>query len=265
MNKSRLSSWGFALLAGLCATAAGCQPSAPGAPAGQESQPVAAASCVEHNGLTHCSLGAAALTPSRDGATLKVSGARDASSDGVAILLPDATDFTQPGTIPGAPGLVFKSSAVAEGVTTSTLTVNKGQTSYSVAPTFTGAGDASTYSARFFANGQETGAMNRLASGQAVRIGMPRRCPYGWAGVWPVCVWIGFPDFHLRDNGACAWGLTLAGAGTVALADGRTVLVDRVEFEEDVPAGGSYPYTAFDRLGYTSNGDTFVLGTPAAK
>ena len=51
----------------------------------------------------------------------------------------------------------------------------------------------------------------------------------------------------------------------MALADGRTVLVDRVEFEEDVPAGGSYPYTAFDRLGYTSNGDTFVLGTPAAK
>lgn len=66
-------------------------------------------------------------------------------------------------------------------------------------------------------------------------------------------------------DGGCSWGFTSATAGEVALADGRRVLVDEISFDEIVPASGSYPYLTFDRIDYTSDAGTFVLGAESAR
>jgi hypothetical protein len=219
--------------------------------------------CVDFQGNRHCALGAAKLTT--DGASLQASGLTTAGKDGLAILLPDVTQFTPSGRLDNKSGRTLFARSINEGVSTSSLTVQRSLEGFSLAASFTGSAAGSTYSARFYKEGQLVGTIGGLQSG-GTAIFVPRPCNN------PRC-WILIPDFPpwppflvvqnpVGDNGggigqpgACVWRLDFGKDNQIqpTLADGSTVLADAVDLVEDVQGQGSYPYLTFNRIDYTTD------------
>lgn len=247
------------------ALAASCSTEA-AEPASERSAALAAAGCVEHSGFSHCSLGAATLTPSRDGATLAVNGVRSAQKDGVAVVLPAVTSFSPQGAVGGAAGTTFVARSLSAGVATSSFTVLKTNDGYSISAAYTGAGDTSRYNARLYNRGVQVGELSNLSANDRVGIVFPlRRCPPGSTLPWPLCHWFPPNPFRIMADGGCSWEFTSATPGQVTLASGQRVTVDRISFDEIVPASGSYPYLTFDRIDYTSDVGSFQLGAESAQ
>lgn len=235
-------------------------------PTSERAEALAAAGCVEHSGFTHCSLGGASLTPSRDGATLTVGGARSAQKDGVAVVLPAVTSFVPDGKVGGAAGSTFVARSLSAGVSTSSLTVRKSFEGYAVSAAYTGAGDTSRYDALLYRSGVQVGRIRNLGPQDSTRIFYSDPdCPRGSTVPWPDCLWIRPNPFNITPYGACNWDLNLGSAGQVTLASGQRVTVDRISFEEIVPASGSYPYLTFDRIDYTGDVGSFQLGAESAQ
>ena len=211
---------------------------------------LAAPRCVAHQGLPHCALGAATLTPSRDGASLWVGGLGDAQRDGVAILLPEVTRFAQTGDVLGPAGSSLLARSMSDGVATSSLVAQSRRGVVELSATFTGAGAPLDYQARLYHLGARVGTL-QLGQGASLPIVDPNEGEDFDAD--------GDSDFHIDPAGACIWGVALRGRAAVRLPDGRTVKVDRVELAEQVSVRGSYPYLTFDRIDYLSSMGAFTL------
>ncbi len=254
------SSLAFALLCGVSA----CGTSEPELPSDESAQGISPAGCIPFAGLLHCSKGAASLRLSPDGGSLGVFNMKTAGQDGVSIGLPEATSFIPDGTYANsATNSTQVANAISDGVTTSTIkavTTDRG-TLYSAS--FTGNGQATTYSAILSRSGREVARIANIPNGST---GVPPVQPSALGRIWR---WI---KFHVRivpasatasatASGACSWeqSFDADAPAKVTLANGQTVEIDNLELLEDVPVGGSYPYTSFDRIDYTSSGGTFTL------
>ncbi len=268
MNKVRVSFIGlglpFALLAGVVA----CKGDEAGSGEEGEQGLLSPANCVEFAGNSHCSLGGARLALSAKG-ELGVTGMRTADKDGVAIHLPDVTSFTPSGVWSRANGgAKMVARSINEGVSTSTMSASVDQGGVAFSASFTGAGQASTYSAIYSRNGEEVARIANLSNGTVLRP-IFRPC-----SPWPRCLWEPQPPiFRIRTvlaanatsnaeaSGACSWEQRFDpdAPAQVTLEDGRTVEVDHLELREEIPAGGSYPYTSFNRIDYTYDGGALTL------
>lgn len=253
----------FALLAGI----SGCNSDAASDSGALGEQAVSTANCVELAGNSHCSLGTARLALSQKG-ELGVSGMRTAGKDGVAINLPDVTSFIPSGVWSrGTTGTKMVARSINEGVSTSTMNASIDQGGVMLSASFTGAGQASTYSAIYSRNGEEVGRISNIGNGTVLRP-ILRPCQ-----PWPRCLWEPLPPiFHIRlavntpvptaeTSGACSWEQRFNpnSPAQVTFENGETVEVDNIELREEIPAGGSYPYTSFNRIDYTYDGGTLTL------
>jgi hypothetical protein len=229
-----------------------------------------AAACVDLQGLSHCALGNARLTPSKDGSTLDVTAMRAPDKDGVAILLPEATEFDLAGTRRSDSGSTTITRAISAGVVTSTMTVQNTASGFTVSGTFTG-NDASTYNVNLYKADTLVGTAAGLRSGvdgltaswaQPQRIVIRIRI-----GFVVIIIVIGRAQPLAATEGACVWNLPLDDGqlAVTTLADGTAVTFDRLQLVENVQQGGSYPYLTFDRIDYTSNNPSLQITSESAQ
>lgn len=263
MNSVRTSFFGCGLTFALLGNVTGCSSAEPeDTDKSAQAAGVTLAACVDFAGNAHCSLGNARLQVSPTDGTLTVSNLRAAGKDGVAISLPEVTSFIPTGTYANSAATsTLIVNASSGGVTTSTVKAVNTDRGTSYSATFTGSGQASTYSAIFSRNGQEVARVAGIPNGQ---VGTPPVAARG--RIWR---WI---RFHVRIvpasiaatadvSGACSWEQSFDpnAPASVTLANGQAIEVDNLELREDVPVGGSYPYTSFERVDYTADGGTFTL------
>jgi hypothetical protein len=247
------------VLAVLSVGLAGCQADDPEATddVSQElAAPNADSDCIEFHGLQHCPLGGATVSLGKDG-ELEVSRMASPRRDGVSILLPDVSNFVPEGRVEASgDSLSLTASAYHAGTIVGRMTLRQTEDRYELSAAFTGSGGASPYQANLYRQNQRVGTIGGLSSGD-------RLVMWPWWPCWP-CWPPPPPPFRNMqfgpNTGACIWDVPLGGAEVLAeLRDGSTVVVDRVELEEVIPRGGSYPYMSFNRLDYTSDGARIVL------
>lgn len=242
--------------------------------------PAGAAECVTFEGLQHCPVGGATLATTPEG--LRVGNFSASGQDGVNISLDLATSWTAEYNNAAFSSAYHQTlfTAVAEGAATSTarlgVTNEASGCKKSLAATFTGAGEKSTYSALVYRGGVLQAAVGGVQSGQiaARSIGGGPGCRPRWQtyaqciqictnGGWP-CGYCSNPcppdrvGFHTRANGACVWDF----AGPLSdwqLSDGRRVQGDQVVLVEEVQEAGSYPYLTFDAIQIQGNPNWFEL------
>jgi hypothetical protein len=151
-----------------------------------------------------------------------------------------------------------------EGVSLSTMTSISTDRDLTLSATYTANGDASTYRAIFYREGEEVGRISRIPNGGEVTLRIYPCVP------WPGCRGIRFPpDFHVsslavaadENEGACGWDMSFHenSLPVLTLEDGSAVTVDRVELKEELSAKGSYPYISFNRMDYTYDGGELLL------
>lgn len=214
--------------------------------------------CVDHQGNKHCPLGGAKLTPSDDGKSLALAGL-SSQDDGVAILLPDVTQFSASGVIDPKAGTTLFARSINEGVSTSSMTLKRTNEGFALSAEFTGSGAASTYTARLYSGGQVVGEIPSIPSGTAMIT--PRPCNFPPPGCrWPApAPWPPWPPFRVIQNGnnagACVWGVGFGRGNEVqaTLPDGKIVIADAIDLVEDVTGPGAYPYLTFNRIDYTGD------------
>lgn len=240
-----------------------------------------AVECVKFEGLEHCPVGGATVTSTSEG-SLKVGNFGASGQDGVNISLDLATSWTAEYNNAAFTSTNHQTvfTAMAEGAATSTarlgVTNAAATCTKSLAATFTGAGDRSTYSALVYREGVLQAAIGGVRNGQtaARSIGGGPGCRPRWqtysqciqactSGGWP-CGYCSNPcppdrvGFHTRANGACVWDF----AGPLSdwqLLDGRKVQGDQVVLVEEIPEAGSYPYMTFDAIRIQGNPNWFDL------
>jgi hypothetical protein len=215
------------------------------------------ADCIDFQGLRHCPLGAARLTAAPDGRLLEVNGLSDPRSDGVSILLPDVTGFFSDGQIDGArSGTTLTASAFQAGAIVGSMTLQQTDGGYLVSATFTGSGGGSPYQVNLYDHDAVVGRITGMASGQQVFMMLDVDDPICGTVYGPYPPPPPFENVQVGPNvGACIWHQSLAGCRVQAvLDDGRIVGADRIDLEEVIPGGSSYPYMSFNRIDYTTNG-----------
>ena len=216
----------------------------------------ASADCVEFQGIQHCALGAATLTPREDGKLLEVGELSASDKDGVSVVLPDVTSFVPTGRIDGtAEGAAMTVTARSGGNTIGTMNVQRLKDGYRVSATFTGDGSESVYNVNLYSGDVLVGSIARqLSTGGGVVL--PHYQPIWWYW-WYWWYWPSFWNIQRGPNaGGCVWELPFARGDEIqVVADGgKLVVADRIELEEVVNKGGSYPYLTFDRIDYTTGG-----------
>jgi hypothetical protein len=224
------------------------------------------ATCVDYQGISNCGLGAAVLTPSRDG-SLDVTGLRTAGRDGVAFQLPEVTSFDVTGTRERSSTGSVLTRAISDGKVTSTMTVRDTIDGFTVSGTFTG-NTGATYNAELYNRGQRVGTVAGIKSGEGLsaswvdpevaRARIRIRIRIGFV---VITITIGLAATEAPTEGACVWdyGLPEDTQATTKLADGTPVTFDRVRLVENVDPAGSYPYLSFDRIDYTSSDGGFRI------
>jgi hypothetical protein len=215
----------------------------------------AAGNCVVFDGVQHCPLGSTSLSTTSSG--LQVTGFGSSGTDGVAFQLPGATNWSIAATVKGNSSANSRlvSTAVADGVPTSTMVLQQQGQVLNISATFTGAGGQSTYSALVYKDGVFQGGTGGVPSGQPAMMMPYRNDPIGpvfppvdpWWWWWP---WWWFHDwgFGISMAGGCVHTFDTAGPVDFILANGTTVRGNRVELVEDIPISGSYPYLSFDAM-----------------
>jgi hypothetical protein len=229
-----------------------------------------AQACTEFQGLEHCPLGNAKLAPGRDGATLDVSSMRKPGSDGVAIRLPDSTEFDAAGVRQSNSDSTMIWKAASGGSVTSTMTVQNTDDGFTISGEFTG-NKPSTYDAILYKEGAVVGTVSGLKSGVDTL-----RARWSQRNLIVIVIRIRFrviiiiirngeQQQQAGTEGACVWDLPLGQDAVTTLPDGKEVTFDRVELVENVLKGGSYPYLTFDRIDYTSNDASLQINREATK
>jgi hypothetical protein len=227
----------------------------------QIAEPATSQDCVDFAGNKHCALGNAKLALAANGASLQASGLAVAASDGVQILLPDVTQFTPSGAVNRNPsGNTLVARAISTGVATSSLTVQRSATGFSIAANFTGSGAGSTYNALLYNSGQLVGTIGGLTSGG------PPMFPTFPCSIIPCTIHLPpvphLPTFFVVPRsggvgtpGACGWKLNFEADNLiqVTLGNGSTVIADAIALVENVPGQGSYPYLTFNEIDYTTD------------
>jgi len=228
-----------------------------------------AQACTEFQGLEHCPLGNAKLAPGRDGATLDVTSMRKPGTDGVAILLPDSTEFDASGVRQSNSDSAMIWKAVSGGAVTSTMTVQNTDDGFTISGEFTG-NKPSTYDAILYRAGEVVGRVSGLNSGVDT---LKARWSQRQLRVIVIRIKFVVIIIIIRANeqqqagteGACVWDMPLGQDAVTTLRDGKEVTFDRVELVENVLKGGSYPYLTFDRIDYTSNDESLQINREATK
>lgn len=225
--------------------------------------------CVEFQGLEHCAIGEARLRMTEEGLRLD-SGASE--KDGVSISLPNATSWTASSHTDESSSEEQRTlfTAMTEGAPSSTATIQTTRESRAFSATFTGAGEASTYSALIYYRGALQAAVGNLHNGEiaarAMVGGNPPNCrPRGQTPeecyvackeakytncnycYGPVCQPV-TSGFHTTPQGACQWVFAHVDRNELQLSDGRVVRGDQIVLTEEVNGPGSYPYLGFDRM-----------------
>lgn len=269
MHRLRIATALLPRLALPLALLAGCLPDAADeVPAGDPAQNLATtnAGCVDFQGISNCGLGAAALTPTRDG-LLDVTGLRTAGRDGVAFQLPDVTSFDVTGTRQHSDAASLITRAVSDGKVTSTMTVRNTSDGFTISGTFTGNSNA-TYNAELYSRGERVGTVAGIKSGDGLHAAWidtararPRITIRIRIGFVVITISFAHAFTEAPTEGACVWdyGLPEDTQATTKLADGTPVTFDRVRLVENVDPAGSYPYLSFDRIDYTSSDGGFLI------
>jgi hypothetical protein len=223
--------------------------------------------CVEFQGRRHCRLGGAKVVPREDGKVIEVTQLAAAEQDGLSILLPDVTNFAADGRIDGtAPGSVLNVRALNDGNTVGTMSLKRTEGGYVVSAAFTGDDNTGTYNVRLYNQEALVGTVSGLASG-GDGLYLPRFVPiwrwWWWWWWWP-SFWNVRQPSRLPDGpevGACVWSIPFVAGDEVQVVadDGKPVVADRIELEEVVRRGGSYPYLTFNRIDYTTSGASMLL------
>jgi hypothetical protein len=228
------------------------------------------AECTDFQGHLHCPLGGARLENRGD--ELRATELKSAE-DGVAILLPEVTEFISDGRFEGQGSVMFARS-INEGVSTSTMTLQRSDAGYLVSASFTGNGDESKYDLNLYRRGELVGRIRDLGPDVNTPVERYNCIP----GPWPNCRPPTPPHFRVvqrrttpgdrvhaaplgdpsGEPGACVWTQPIDEV-LVTLEDGQQVIADRLELVEIVPAAGSYAYFTFNRIDYTSDGGGLVL------
>lgn len=220
-----------------------------------------AAECVIFEGLEHCSIGEGRLSLDSDEG-LTISNIQNGS--GVSISLTGATNWTGTAWLGTSHDLRQEAllTAVAEGAATSTATLGLEMDRVDLGATFTGSGDASTFSVFIYRDGVLQAGLGGLENGTigAISIGGGPGCrPAGQtenecrvicqANGWP-CGYCSTPcrfGFGTLANSACQWQIAMS-VRSWRLSDGTTVEGDTVVLTEEVGAAASYPYLNFDEI-----------------
>lgn len=229
----------------------------------------AADDCVEFQGLQHCGLGAVKVSASAKGVRIDSQEKEPSGKGGVAIHTPPAAAWTAETRSEGAQRNFF--TAYAEDVAVSTSSVNSSRESTSYSATFTGSGDATTYSVMAYYNGRLQAAVGGIRSGDTGAVAImvpnpgwtpncrPRNQTYAqcesacYANGYSNCGYcntlcplsVGFANAQL--SGACLWQYTVAEPG-VQLPNGQTVRADRIVLQEEISGPSNYPYLNFNRI-----------------
>lgn len=229
--------------------------------------PAAAEDCVTFDGVDHCALGSATLTQTSQG--LSVDGIGDAPANGVALSFGDATSWRADADArgDGAGTASLHTTAIADGTTTSTATMQQAGERIELSATFTGAGSQSTYSAMVYNGGVFQGGTGGLANNQVAAY-VNYRDPYNpwdpfdpidwwdWWWDWP---WGGWGFGILSANQACEWSFHFEQPVSLHLADGTRVTGDEIRLVEEVSAPGGYVYLSFDGITAQGNIDSLVF------
>ena len=229
------------------------------------------ANCTDYQGLTHCPLGDAKLLANKEEPTLDVTSLRTPEKDGVAILLPEVTQFVATGTRNSDSAATMIARSISKEVVTSTMTVQNTDDGFDVSGLFTG-NEQSTYNVHLYKEGSLVGIVSGQESGKD-------HLQVHWADENPefrirIRITIEFDVITITitrtkfkagadpsiAEGACVWDLPLGGrTAWVKLENGTEIKFDRLLLVENVREGGSYPYMAFDRIDLTSNDESFQL------
>ncbi|WP_050989158.1 hypothetical protein [Corallococcus macrosporus] len=242
------------------------------------SQAAAADNCVEFQGLQHCAVGAAKVTGSERG--VRIDNADTSGKGGVAIHMPPAAAWTSEVVSDGAQRNAF--TAYAEQVPVSTSTVNATAESTTYSATFTGSGDATTYSVLAYRNGRLQAAVGGIRSGDTGAVGLmvpnpgwtPNCRPRGqtvlqceqacWSNGYANCnycytlcpISTGFGNASY--NSACFWQHAVA-EPAVRLPNGQVVQADQIVMQEEVSGPSNYPYLNFNRIDVQTTARTTVI------
>lgn len=244
----------------------------------QAAEPV---TCVEFEGLNHCSIGGATLLSGDEGLTVANLG--DTGQAGVNISLGglavswDAS-VAYKNSNPSRQQVVH--TAISEDKPTSTATLGLAGSRLDFAATFTGAGESSTYSVFVYRDGVYQGGLGGIPSGEVAAReapgGVPPLCRQPWVRLndclnscnysscsycYNVCeAETTSTNFHRAARAACVWEFgTGDGPRTWELPNGVQVVGDRIVLSEEVGEGGSYPYLSFDTIVLQGTVDSVTL------
>ncbi|QDE93197.1 hypothetical protein BHS06_31765 [Myxococcus xanthus] len=244
------------------------------------SQAHAAENCVEFQGLQHCGLGAVKVSDLRKGVRIESQEKEPSGKGGVAIHTPPAAAWTAETQSEGAQRNFF--TAYAEDVPVSTSTVDSSRESTSYSATFTGSGDATTYSVLAYYNGRLQAAVGGIRSGDTGAVGMmlpnpgwtpncrPRTQTYaqcesacyanGYSNCnycnTPCSLTVGFASAQLSS--ACLWQYNVTEPG-VRLPNGQTVRADQIVLQEEISGPSNYPYLNFNRIDVQTTARSTVI------
>jgi len=209
---------------------------------------VAGSDCATFAGLEHCALGTAGVESA--GEVLRVSDVGPEGSDGVAVTLPDATDWQAAIRFSdgdSSPRITLGALAGGEEISRAELATSDDGT-IGLSATFTGSDGPASYSVLVYRDGFLVGSQGGVSSNRLIRLDQ-------WMDwLWDLWHLIGF---HQRAvGGACVWTFGLPEAVRVTLPDGVKVEGDEVHLVEEVGSGaGHYPYVAFDGITLRSSRD----------
>jgi hypothetical protein len=238
--------------------------------------------CVKSEGLAVCAIGKAQVRQF-DETSVLLTNLGERGTDGAAISLGQATDWTAAFETSSKDAAQHTFTAVSDGAPISTTTTSTKGDVREISATFTASGADSTYTLQAYRQGELQGEVRGIPSGQiAARApigGYTPSCrPYYqtiqacydncYQQGYNSCLYcetrcprpIGFhnvSDAHLA--GACRW-IVRDTLSPVVLSDGRTVQADELVMTEEIRGASSYPYVSFERILFQASGGTARIG-----
>lgn len=217
----------------------------------------AAEACLDFEGLRHCAVGGASL--SKTSAGLRVNNGGTAGAGGVHIEMDGATTWSIGSDFQGG-NASFVSTAFAEREAVSSMILQQEGDRVSARATFTGAGANSTYAVMVYSSGRFVGGVGNVGD---IDVSYLPAGEWYWDPVTGTWRWrlrprrVGFASHRL--TGACIHTVDYDSPVPVRLPNGQQLQGDRVEFVEEVPGQGSYPYLSFDAMQVTGSFDSLTI------
>ncbi|MCB1036858.1 MAG: hypothetical protein KDD47_23735 [Acidobacteria bacterium] len=221
------------------------------------------ASCMEFQGLQHCSLGTAVLNLVPAGLTLS---GLDGSGDSGALTLLPATDTWRAtyqlegdGTSSsGAEDVLLSLDFVSGGEAIGTGRLEQEADDVVFSAGYTGDEEGSSVSVLVFRRGVFVGGLGGIPGGSPAARAQGASLP-GWIKDDGIEV-----DFAIATAGNCELTWTLDQTVRLQLADGIEVDGDEVRLVEEIAVGGHYPYLAFDAVALRTNLDSVTITAESA-